>query len=115
MLQIDVQNMGPLRQALKDGAAVLLTPNHSFHYDSYVLFEASDRLGRPFHFLTAWQVFAMSNRFERWSLPTARLLQHRPREQRHAGLPPVGGDPAGEPLPAGDLSRGGHLPHQTTA
>jgi 1-acyl-sn-glycerol-3-phosphate acyltransferase len=68
MLRIDVQNLGPLRQVLKDGAGVLITPNHSFHYDSYVLFEASDRLGRPFHFLTAWQVFAMSNRFERWSL-----------------------------------------------
>ncbi len=68
MLQIDVQNLEPLRRVLKEGAGVLLTPNHSFHYDSYVLFEASDRLGRPFHFLTAWQVFAMSNRFERWSL-----------------------------------------------
>jgi 1-acyl-sn-glycerol-3-phosphate acyltransferase len=68
MLRIDVQNLGLLRQALKEGAGVLITPNHSFHYDSYVLFEASDRLSRPFHFLTAWQVFAMSSRFERWSL-----------------------------------------------
>ena len=68
MAQIDVQGLERLRQALSDGAGVLITPNHSFHYDSYVLFEAAHQLGRHFHFLTAWQVFAMSSRFERWSM-----------------------------------------------
>jgi 1-acyl-sn-glycerol-3-phosphate acyltransferase len=68
MAQIDVQGLEPLRQALTEGAGVLITPNHSFHYDSYVLFEAAHQLGRHFHFLTAWQVFAMSSRFERWSM-----------------------------------------------
>lgn len=47
---------------------MLFTPNHSFHYDSYVLMDAAERLHRPIHFLTAWQVFAMSNRFQQWSL-----------------------------------------------
>jgi 1-acyl-sn-glycerol-3-phosphate acyltransferase len=46
----------------------MIAANHSFHYDSFVLWEAADRLGRPVHFLTAWQVFAMSSRFDRWSL-----------------------------------------------
>jgi 1-acyl-sn-glycerol-3-phosphate acyltransferase len=68
MVRIEVQGAEHVRQALADGAGVLLTPNHSFHYDSYVLFEAAHRVGRPFHFLTAWQVFAMSSRFERWSM-----------------------------------------------
>lgn len=47
---------------------MLITPNHSFHYDSYVLIETSHRLKRPFHFLTAWQVFEMSTPFEQWML-----------------------------------------------
>jgi 1-acyl-sn-glycerol-3-phosphate acyltransferase len=55
-----------LRKAIDSGAGVLITPNHSFHYDSYVLGHAAQRVGRPFHFLTAWQVFAMSTPFQRW-------------------------------------------------
>lgn len=65
---IEVKGLEPLQQLLKDNTGVLITPNHSFHYDSYCLMEAADRAGRAFHFLTAWQVFAMSSRFERWSL-----------------------------------------------
>src|SRR5262249_42593425 len=68
MVRIEVEGAEHVRQALAEGAGVLITPNHSFHYDSYVLFEAAHRVGRPFHFLTAWQVFAMSSRFERWSM-----------------------------------------------
>jgi len=66
--QIDVQGANHIRQAIEQGAGVLVTPNHSFHYDSYVLIEAAHRVGRPFHFLTAWQVFQMSTLYERWVL-----------------------------------------------
>ncbi len=58
--QVDVQGIEHVQQALASGAGILVTPNHSFHYDSYALIEASHRVGRPFHFLSAWQVFAMS-------------------------------------------------------
>ncbi len=68
LARIDVADLDQLRQPLAEGAAVLITPNHAFHYDSYALMEAGDQLDRPFHFLTAWQAFAMSNRFERWSM-----------------------------------------------
>jgi 1-acyl-sn-glycerol-3-phosphate acyltransferase len=68
LVQWDVQNAGPARQALADGAGVLFTPNHSFHYDSYIMMEAARELGRPVHFMTAWQVFAMSGRLQRWLL-----------------------------------------------
>jgi 1-acyl-sn-glycerol-3-phosphate acyltransferase len=57
-----------LRRALDENAGVLITPNHAFHYDSNVLYEVGYRVKRPFHFLTAWQVFAMSSRFEQWSM-----------------------------------------------
>jgi 1-acyl-sn-glycerol-3-phosphate acyltransferase len=43
---------------------VLLTPNHSFHWDSYCLIAATEPLQTPFYIMTAWQVFAMSKRFE---------------------------------------------------
>jgi len=66
--ELDLRGLENLRQVLNDGAGILITPNHSFHYDSYVLIEASHRIGRPFHFMTAWQVFQMSTRFERWML-----------------------------------------------
>ncbi len=68
LTHIEIQGLGLLQKALDDGAGVLITPNHSFHYDANVLYEVADRARRPFHFLTAWQVFAMSSRFEQWSL-----------------------------------------------
>jgi len=60
IVELDIAGVEHVQRALAGGAGVLVTPNHSFHYDSYVLIEASHRVGTPFHFLTAWQVFAMS-------------------------------------------------------
>lgn len=68
--QIEIQGLEPLRAALANGAGVLITPNHSFHFDSYVLFEAAARVDRPFYFMAAWQVFAMSTPWESWVLQT---------------------------------------------
>jgi hypothetical protein len=65
IMQIEVQNEGPVRDLIQSGAGVLVTPNHSFHYDSYVMIETGHRTGSPFHFLTAWQVFQMSGAFGR--------------------------------------------------
>lgn len=64
--QVDIQGQEHVRNALDSGAGILITPNHSFHYDSYVLGHAAQKIGRPFHFLTAWQVFAMSTPFQQW-------------------------------------------------
>jgi 1-acyl-sn-glycerol-3-phosphate acyltransferase len=64
IVELDVGGIEHVQRALQGGAGVLITPNHSFHYDSYVLIEAAHRVGRPFHFLTAWQVFAMSKWLE---------------------------------------------------
>src|SRR5687768_10743507 len=68
IVELDISGIEHVQRALKDGAGVMITPNHSFHYDSYVLIEASHRVGTPFHFLSAWQVFAMSKWFEQWVL-----------------------------------------------
>lgn len=63
--QIDVQGIDRVQTKLAGGCGVLVTPNHSFHYDSYVMIESAHRVGRPFHILTAWQVFGMGTWFER--------------------------------------------------
>src|SRR5690349_22350242 len=69
IVEIDVGGIEHVRRAIDGGMGVMVTPNHSFHYDSYVLIEAAHRVGTPFHFLTAWQVFAMSKWHEQ------RMLQ----------------------------------------
>ncbi len=68
IVELRVEGMEHVRAALTRNAGVLITANHSFHYDSYAMIEASHRVGRPFHYLTAWQVFQMSKPLERWFL-----------------------------------------------
>jgi Acyltransferase len=60
---IEVQGIEHPQRALQENCGVMITPNHSFHYDSYVMIETAHRVGQPFHFLSAWQVFAMSKPF----------------------------------------------------
>lgn len=62
--QLEVQGVEHVQAALGRGAGILVTPNHSFHYDSYAMIEAAHRAGTCFHFMSAWQVFAMSKWFE---------------------------------------------------
>lgn len=62
--RIDVEGLDHLDKAKRDGHGILLTPNHSFHWDSYCLLEAAERLRSPFFIMTAWQVFAQSSWFE---------------------------------------------------
>jgi len=51
-----------LRALVEQGAGVLITPNHAGHPDPFLLCDVADEVGRPFHFMTAWQVFAMQGR-----------------------------------------------------
>lgn len=62
--RIDVEGLEYLRSALAAKQGVLMTPNHSFHWDSYCLLEGAERLRTPFYFMTAWQVFAQANWFD---------------------------------------------------
>jgi hypothetical protein len=66
LMQIDTTGLEHVQQAIADGKGVLITPNHSAHYDSAALYVALDRINQPVYFMTAWQAFAMSGRFERW-------------------------------------------------
>lgn len=61
--RIDVEGLEHLRSSLESKRGVLMTPNHSFHWDSYCLLEGAERLKTPFYFMTAWQVFAQASWF----------------------------------------------------
>jgi hypothetical protein len=65
---VDATGLEHVQQAVKEGQGVLITPNHSAHYDSAALYAAADKISQPLYFLTAWQVFAMSSRFECWAM-----------------------------------------------
>ena len=68
IVRVDVQGLDHLKRTLSNNHGVMLTPNHSFHWDSYCLIQAAHELRTPFYIMTAWQVFAMSKRFERHSM-----------------------------------------------
>lgn len=68
IVQVEVQGLHHVRSTLSQGGGVLLTPNHSFHFDTYCLLRAADQLRCPFYIMTAWQVFGMANRWERWTM-----------------------------------------------
>jgi len=65
---IDVINGDIVREAVDAGKGVLIAPNHSVHFDAPSLYVAMDRLDVPLYFLTAWQVFGMATRFERFAM-----------------------------------------------
>ena len=66
LVKVEAHGLEHVRSAVKAGSGVLITPNHSAHYDSAALYVALDKINQPVFFMTAWQVFGMSNRFERW-------------------------------------------------
>ena len=63
---VDLHGLEHLKSAVDSGAGVLVTPNHSFHYDSYVLGHAAHEVARPFHVMAAWQVFHAATPFQRF-------------------------------------------------
>ena len=65
---IEPLNIEVVKEAVDAGQGVLITPNHSAHYDAPALYAAFDSLRQPLSFMTAWQVFAMSSRFECWMM-----------------------------------------------
>jgi 1-acyl-sn-glycerol-3-phosphate acyltransferase len=62
---VDLRGVDRLRDLVRQGAGVLITPNHAAHPDPWLLGAVADAVGRPFHFMTAWQVFATQHRLAR--------------------------------------------------
>ncbi len=66
LVGVETKGIEYVRDAIDAGHGVLITPNHSAHYDSAALYVALDEISQPVFFMTAWQVFGMSSRFDRW-------------------------------------------------
>jgi 1-acyl-sn-glycerol-3-phosphate acyltransferase len=64
--EFDIQGLDRLRPLLAAGDSVLITPNHADHADCFVTYELSRRLGRPFTYMAAYQIFTG---LARWVLP----------------------------------------------
>jgi len=62
--EIHIENIEQLQKALDARHGVMIAPNHSFHWDSYCLLDAADKINTPFYVMTAWQVFSQSSWFE---------------------------------------------------
>jgi len=68
IVDIRIDGQRHLQRAIESSRGVLITPNHSAHFDSNSLYVAGDMLGTPLYFMTAWQVFGMSRPWERKAL-----------------------------------------------
>jgi 1-acyl-sn-glycerol-3-phosphate acyltransferase len=68
LVDIASQNINVVVDALAADKGVLITPNHSVHYDAPALYAAFDELHQPLSIMTAWQVFAMATKFECWAM-----------------------------------------------
>jgi 1-acyl-sn-glycerol-3-phosphate acyltransferase len=64
--QVDIAGTEHLLPLLERGDSVLLAPNHPDHADCYMMFDLGRRVGRPFYYMAAYQIFAGKNR---WVLP----------------------------------------------
>jgi 1-acyl-sn-glycerol-3-phosphate acyltransferase len=58
--QVELLGIEHLEAAIATDQGVLITPNHYTYADPYLLYEAADRVSRPFYVMTAWQVFGSS-------------------------------------------------------
>jgi hypothetical protein len=71
LTRIEWSGLEHLRSGLERGDGVLLIANHYTYSDPFVLAEAAQLVGRPFYYMTAWQVFGTSPWIKRQAL---RLL-----------------------------------------
>jgi len=69
LLSVDVHGAERVRKLLDEGTGVLITPNHPTHADAYAMYEVSDAVGLPFHFMATWNIFERRTRLGQ------RLLQ----------------------------------------
>ncbi len=68
LVDVELRGLEHVRQSVRQGCGVLITPNHSSHADCFALYEASDALGLPFYVMVAWQVFHQGGWFKQLAL-----------------------------------------------
>jgi 1-acyl-sn-glycerol-3-phosphate acyltransferase len=68
-LAIDVVGLEHLSPLLEGRDGVMLTPNHCDRADGLVMLDLSDRVGRPFCSMAAYQIFAGNAGLRHWLFP----------------------------------------------
>jgi 1-acyl-sn-glycerol-3-phosphate acyltransferase len=68
IVDVRAENIAVVSRAVSAGQGVLITPNHSVHYDAAALYVAADEIEQPLYFMTAWQVFGQATRGQRWAM-----------------------------------------------
>jgi 1-acyl-sn-glycerol-3-phosphate acyltransferase len=63
VVAIEIAGAEHLEQLRKRGDGVLITPNHCEHADAGVVFELARRIGWPFYYMAAYQIFTGIGRF----------------------------------------------------
>jgi hypothetical protein len=69
VLAIDVVGLEHLVRLLESRDGVMLTPNHCDRADGLVMLDLSDRVGRPFCTMAAYQLFAGNAGLRHWLFP----------------------------------------------
>ncbi len=62
LVEVEVNGLEHLRQSLKDGDGVLITPNHASHADAFAIYDLAERLRMLFYVMIAWQNFVRDGR-----------------------------------------------------
>jgi 1-acyl-sn-glycerol-3-phosphate acyltransferase len=82
---IEFVGLDHLKSRLGRGDGVLITPNHPDMADCGVMFELGRRVGRPFCYMAAYQIFAGSAGLKRFILPRLGVFPvDREGADRHA-------------------------------
>ncbi len=69
VMEVEAHGLDTLKALIAKGDSVLITPNHPDHADCAVVLELSGRLGRPFTFMAAYQLFRGFGGAARFMLP----------------------------------------------
>lgn len=63
ILHCEIEGEQIIKDSLAQGDGILLTPNHSDHADSALMFELGRRISQPFYFMATHAIFQGINRF----------------------------------------------------
>jgi 1-acyl-sn-glycerol-3-phosphate acyltransferase len=66
IVDVEIRGLERLKALLEEGAGVLIGPNHAGDGDVDAVYSVSDRVGRPFHCMAAWQVFIENGKLGAW-------------------------------------------------
>ena len=68
LVDVKIENVEVIQQAVAANQGVLITPNHSTHADPYAMNEVSYLANMPFYFMATWNIFDIQGKIGQWIL-----------------------------------------------